>query len=138
MEEFLEQFAATHNLYIHQTLTYWLIELPRRGDFVCRIDIVPDVLEWYATVDNKVVGKEAWTDWEDYTGYNDGKTRDELGEDMQCDLSTFMEAWLRATDARITQEKTKFFFGLFSFTLKHLELYLADQWVVAPMYDPSR
>jgi hypothetical protein len=114
------------------------IDLPRRGNFVCQLSIGPDALDWYATVYEQASGKEVWQDWMDYLGYHDGKTELELIDDKRRDLATFKEAWLRATDARITRTKTKFFFGLFSFTTTHLELCLEGQWEVAPMYDPSR
>jgi hypothetical protein len=138
MEDFIEHIMAPHNLSHHHHLNAWRIDLPGRGNLVCQLSVAPGALEWYANVNRRENGEEVWTDWLDYVGFHDGKTRDQLEDDIQRDQSTFIAAWLYATDARITRAKTKFFFGHFSFTLKNLELCIGGQWMDAPMYDPSR
>ena len=138
LDEILHRIISTRNLSHHQTLTSWQIDLPRRGRFTCQLDVGPDALEWWLTVYDQVDGKEVWKDWMDYLGYHNGKTEAELIEDKGCDISTFIEAWLRATDARITRIKTKFFFNIFHITNTELELFLENQWVVAPLDDLSR
>ncbi|NJD59961.1 MAG: hypothetical protein C3F13_14475 [Anaerolineales bacterium] len=137
-DDTLNQIAATQKLAIQKIKSGGLIELSVRGDFVCQLNIGPDALDWYAIVHDRENSKEVWQDWMDYLGYNDGKTQAELIDDKRRDMSTFIEAWLRASDARITQTKTKFLFGTISFRSTELELCLGGQWQVAPIYDPSR
>lgn len=66
----------------------WLIAIPKGHDFVCEVTIPHSVLEWFASV--KQDGQETWSDWMDYTGYDDSPM-EKLEAEMADDILSFIE-----------------------------------------------
>ena len=47
------------------------------------------MLEWFASVKHRPDNKEVWSDWMDYSGYDD-RPREELEVEMAGDISAFI------------------------------------------------
>ena len=68
----------------------WLVVIPKGPDFVCEVTVPYEVLEWYANVKKRPDMQEVWSDWMDYTGYNDSPM-EKLEAEMVDDLIAFID-----------------------------------------------
>ena len=68
----------------------WLVSITKGRDLVCEVTVPHDVLEWYASVKHRRDKKEVWSDWMDYSGYDD-RTRETLEAEMAGDILAFID-----------------------------------------------
>ena len=68
----------------------WLIIITKGRDLVCEVTIPHEVLEWYASVKHRRDKKEVWSDWMDYSGYDD-RPREKLEVEMAGDILAFVD-----------------------------------------------
>ncbi len=68
----------------------WLVVIPKGHDFVCEVTIPHEVLEWFASVKQRPDMREVWSDWMDYTGYDDSPM-EKLEADMADDITAFID-----------------------------------------------
>lgn len=68
----------------------WLVVISKGQDFVCEVTIPPMVLEWFAGVKQRPDMREVWSDWMDYTGYDDSPM-EKLEADMAGDITAFID-----------------------------------------------
>ena len=68
----------------------WLIVITKSRDLICEITVPHDILEWSACVRQRGQEKEVWSDWMDYSGY-DERTNEELEAEMADDILTFVD-----------------------------------------------
>ena len=68
----------------------WLIIITKGRDLVCEVTVPHDVLEWYASVKHRRDKKEVWSDWMDYSGYDD-RPREKLEVEMAGDILAFVD-----------------------------------------------
>ena len=57
---------------------------------MCEVIVPHDVLEWYASVKRRRDKKELWSDWMDYSGYNDS-SKEKLEAEMAGDILAFVD-----------------------------------------------
>jgi hypothetical protein len=68
----------------------WRVIIPKGRDLFCEVTIPHAVLEWHASVKNRREKKEIWSDWMDYSGYDD-RAREELEAEMADDILAFID-----------------------------------------------
>ena len=68
----------------------WLIQIAKGRDLICEVIVPHDVLEWFASVKHKQKKKELWSDWMDYSGY-DNRPRVELEAEMAHHILAFLD-----------------------------------------------
>jgi hypothetical protein len=67
----------------------WLVIISKGPDYVCEVTVPHKVLEWFACVKDQREKKEVWSDWMDYSGYDDRPTEKLEGE-MADDILAFV------------------------------------------------
>jgi hypothetical protein len=67
----------------------WLAVISKGRDFICEVTIPHNVMEWHACVKHRHEKKEVWSDWMDYTGYDD-RAGEELTAEMLEDILMFI------------------------------------------------
>lgn len=97
-----EQFGLT----VSQKGDGFSIQLPPIGNNTGELDIGPDELDWYLTIQNEFL-KKPYTDWLDYTGYSDD-SREKLTKDKLEDIIYFLESWTSAVQIKFEVQKSLF------------------------------
>jgi len=133
LEEFLKRLVKQYNLTMHSSGEGREITLPPRGEFICQLDISPRALDWYATVLDRNDQNKKWMDWMDYTGY-DEKAEDQLLDDKQRDIASFVRSWITAIEVRVSHESIPR--GIIKNTI--LEWNHDGEWDKASLHDPAR
>ena len=64
--------------------------LPKGPEFVCEVTVPHNVLEWFASVKQAPDAQEVWSDWMDYTGYDDSPM-EKLEAEMADDILAFID-----------------------------------------------
>ena len=67
----------------------WLVIITKGRDLICEVTVPQDVLEWFATVKHRRDKIELWSDWMDYSSYDD-RPREELEAEMAGDILAFI------------------------------------------------
>lgn len=132
-EQRLGDLASRHALTVTQEGDGWLIDLPQRDSLTCQLSIGPEALDWYATVLDSADGRKVLTDWMDYLGYEKRPVED-LVRDKLRDLAWFIEAWLGATELRVTRVSK--LMGLVNTTT--VEWNHQNHWEPIQLNDPNR
>ena len=86
----IENLRSRNDLVVEDQQHAWLIRIPKDKQFICEITIPHKVLEWFASVKHSDEKKAVWSDWMDYTGYDDSP-EDKLEADMAGDISSFIQ-----------------------------------------------
>jgi hypothetical protein len=68
----------------------WRLLIPKGETHFCEVTVPHAVFEWFASVRDSDEGKEVWSDWMDYEGYNDS-SQAELEESMADDVERFID-----------------------------------------------
>jgi hypothetical protein len=68
----------------------WLVVIRKERDLFCEVTIPHDVLEWFACVKHQADNREVWSDWMDYSGYDDSP-RETLEAEMADDILAFIK-----------------------------------------------
>jgi hypothetical protein len=68
----------------------WKLLIPKGGRFRCEVTVPHTVLEWFASVLDRIESTEAWSDWMDYEGYDD-TPKSSLEESMAEDVERFVD-----------------------------------------------
>lgn len=66
----------------------WRVSITKEKLF-CEVTIPRDILEWFASVKEQQGQTEVWSDWMDYSGYDD-RPRQELEIEMARDILAFI------------------------------------------------
>ena len=67
----------------------WRISISKGRDCLCQVTVPHSVLEWHAAVWHKREKKDVWSDWMDYSGY-DERPRESLEVEMAADILAFV------------------------------------------------
>ena len=68
----------------------WLVVITKGRDFVCEVTIPHEILEWFACVKQRQDMREVWSDWMDYTGYDESPI-EKLEADMADHILDFID-----------------------------------------------
>jgi len=88
MRELIDQLRRWPDLMVREQEHSWLVEIVREN-WICEVVVPRTALEWFATVKRRIGGKDLWSDWMDYRGY-DRRTDDELATEMAGHIEAFV------------------------------------------------
>lgn len=86
----------------------WVVMITKGRGMFCEVTIPRDVLEWFASVQHRHDKRELWSDWMDYTGYDD-RTKEQLEAEMADNILAFIDrvsAYELVLPLSIHEEKT--------------------------------
>lgn len=86
----IEMLRKRSEMGIVEQKQSWLVVIPKGPDFVCEVTIPHEVLEWFASVKKRPEMQEAWSDWMDYTSYDDSPM-EKLEAEMADDILAFID-----------------------------------------------
>jgi hypothetical protein len=88
--QLIEQLRTRSNVGVVDQPQSWLVIITKGLDLICEITVPHDVLEWFASVKHRPDRTELWSDWMDYSGYDD-KPREKLETEMASDILAFID-----------------------------------------------
>lgn len=88
IHELTAKLRGRRDLHLIEEMHSWLITIPK-GGLICEVTVPFDVLEWHACVKHRREDKEIWSDWMDYSGYDD-RPRTQLESEMADDILAFL------------------------------------------------
>jgi hypothetical protein len=127
VEEVLARLTALYPMTVTPWGAGWHVRLAMRDNFICELHVGPDALDWYAGVLDPADGRELWSDWMDYLGY-DKRPKVQLIEEKQRDLASFVESWITATGVRVVRRRKAVLLGLLHTTRIEVEWERAATW----------
>ena len=86
----IEQLRTRSDVGVVDQPQSWLVIITKGRDLICEVTVPHDVLEWFASVKHRRDKTELWSDWMDYSGYDD-RTRDQLEAEMAGDVLAFID-----------------------------------------------
>jgi len=95
IRQLIEELRACADIGVADETQSWLISIAKGPDLVCEVTVPHDVLEWYASVKHRRDKKEIWSDWMDYSGYDD-KPKEKLEAEMAGDVLAFIDRVLNS------------------------------------------
>lgn len=90
IRQLIEVLRKRSDISIVDQQQSWLVVIPKGPDFVCEVTVPHEVLEWFASVKKRPDMQEAWSDWMDYTGYDDSPM-EKLEAEMTNDIVAFID-----------------------------------------------
>jgi hypothetical protein len=89
MDQLIQELRARSDVGVVDEAQSWRICITKGCDFICEVIVPRDVLEWHASVKHQREKKEVWSDWMDYSGYNN-RPRARLEVEMARDILAFI------------------------------------------------
>ena len=86
----IEQLRPRSDVGVVDQPQSWLVIITKGRDLICEVTIPHNVLEWFASVKHRRDKTELWSDWMDYSGYDD-KPREKLEAEMAGDILAFID-----------------------------------------------
>ena len=85
----IEELRRRSDVGVVDEAESWYICISKGRDLICEVTVPHDVLEWHASVRQRHDQKEVWSDWMDYSGYDD-RSREQLEVEMAGDVLAFI------------------------------------------------
>jgi len=89
IRQLIEELRRRSDVGVADEAHSWRICITKGRDLVCEITVPHDVLEWYADVRKGPNRKKIWSDWMDYSGYDD-RPKEQLDTEMAGDILAFI------------------------------------------------
>jgi hypothetical protein len=86
----IEQLRTRSDVGVFDQSQSWLVSITKGRDLICEVTVPHDVLEWFASVKHRRDKTELWSDWMDYSGYDD-TPREKLEAEMAGDILAFID-----------------------------------------------
>ena len=86
----IEQLRTRSDVGVIDQSQSWLVSITKGRDLICEVTVPHDVLEWFASVKHRRDKTELWSDWMDYSGYDDSP-REKLEVEMAGDILAFID-----------------------------------------------
>jgi hypothetical protein len=90
IRQLIEQLRKRSDVGVADDAHSWRVCITKGRDLFCEITIPHDVLEWHACVKHRREQREVWSDWMDYSGYDD-RPREKLELEMAGDILAFID-----------------------------------------------
>ncbi len=90
IRELIESLQQRSDLSVVEQDQCWQVVITKGRDLSCEVTIPRDVLEWFARVKQRQDKREVWSDWMDYTGYDD-RPKEQLEAEMADDILAFID-----------------------------------------------
>lgn len=98
IHELIQELKKRPDVGIIDNENSWAAIISGGKDLICEVIIPHEVLEWHASVKRRRENKEIWSDWMDYSGYNDlpkEKLEAEMADDLLAFITRMSESGLR-------------------------------------------
>src|SRR5437868_948894 len=90
IRQLIEELRKRADVGVADEAQSWRTIITKGRDLICQVTVPHDVLEWYASVKHRRDKKEVWSDWMDYSGYDD-RPREKLESEMAGDILAFID-----------------------------------------------
>src|SRR5690349_5104138 len=90
IRQLIEELRKRSEVGVVDEAHSWRICITKGRDLFCEVTVPHDVLEWQADVKQRHDQKEVWSDWMDYSGYDD-RPREQLEAEMAGDILAFID-----------------------------------------------
>jgi hypothetical protein len=90
VREMIELLRKRADVGVVEQEQSWSVVIRKGRDLFCEITVPHDVLEWSACVKRREDNREVWSDWMDYSGYDD-RPKDDLEAQMADDILAFID-----------------------------------------------
>ena len=90
VRQLIEELRRRSDLGVVDEAQAWRVCIIKGGDLLCEVTIPHDVLEWHADVKQRRDQKTIWSDWMDYSGY-DNCPKEQLEVEMAGDVLAFID-----------------------------------------------
>ena len=90
LRQLVEELRTRSDIAVADDAQAWRVLITKGQYFLCEVTIPHDVLEWSASVRYRPDNKEVWSDWMDYSDYDD-RPRDETEVEMAGDILAFID-----------------------------------------------
>ena len=90
IHELIETLRKRSDVGVADETHSWRVYITKGPDLGCEVTIPRNVLEWHASVKHRRDQKEVWSDWMDYTGYDD-QSMEQLETSMARDILAFID-----------------------------------------------
>jgi hypothetical protein len=97
ISQLIEDLRKRNDLRVANETDSWRICITKGRDWTCEIVVPHDVLEWHASVKRQSAFAEVWSDWMDYSGYDD-RPKEVLQVEMANDIRDFVNLVLAKED----------------------------------------
>jgi len=89
IQQVIEELRTRPDVGVTDEAQSWRVSISKGSDLLCLVTIPHDVLEWHAAVWHRREKKDVWSDWMDYSGY-DNRPRADLESEMAHDILAFV------------------------------------------------
>jgi hypothetical protein len=89
IRQLIQELRVRSDIGVVDEASSWRLAITKGRDLVCEVIVPHDVLEWHASVKHRREKKDVWSDWMDYSGYNDNP-REKLETEMARDILAFI------------------------------------------------
>ena len=90
VRQLIEELRVRSDVGVVNQPQSWLVSITKGRDLICEVTVPHDGLEWFALVKHRRGEAELWSDWMDYSGYDD-KPREKLEAEMAGDILAFID-----------------------------------------------
>lgn len=97
IRDLIETLRRRSDVEVVDDAQAWRIVTTKDAGWTCEITVPREVLEWHACVKHSSSPDEEWSDWMDYSGYDD-RAMEELESEMAGDILALVE---RAASSRL-------------------------------------
>ena len=89
IRQLIESLRQRGDVGVSEQAQSWLVVITKGRELFCEITVPHDVLEWFACVKHRHDKGEVWSDWMDYSGYDDSP-KETLEAKMAEDILAFV------------------------------------------------
>lgn len=90
LRKLIESLRVRGDIGVVDETHAWRLVVTKGRYLFCEISVPYEVLEWHACVKDRREGREVWSDWMDYTGY-DQRPREILEAEMAGHILAFVD-----------------------------------------------
>lgn len=89
IQQLIKELRTRPDVGVIDEAQSWRISISKGRDLLCLVTVPRNVLEWHAAVWNRLEKKDVWSDWMDYSGYDD-RPHETLESEMADDILAFV------------------------------------------------
>jgi len=90
IHQLIDTLRARSDVGVADEAQSWRICITKGRDLFCEVTVPYNILEWFASVQHRREKREVWSDWMDYSGYDD-RPREQLEAEMAGDILAFVD-----------------------------------------------
>jgi hypothetical protein len=90
VHELIQELRKRPDVGVADEQNSWRIVITKGRDLFIEVIVPHDVLEWHACIKHRREKKEIWSDWMDYSGYDDSP-KNKLEAEMARDILAYID-----------------------------------------------